>query len=516
MTADQPPSFDDVVALIRRLPDWRARGEAIGDLVRREAGPKRGERTRLLRRLADALGLDRSSVASMMSVAEWMTEHYPSGMDPDAPAYPISHAIELRRLHGRTPETAARIAPLVFSGALTIGEIRDADLLSRSERMRAEIEQNREPMPNQTARDGSRGEAQSRQDRPTPEPGERGDGFRSATALETGAWNEPARGTRGEGPSADEEPDLGAFAADLMAVMERHVGRIRAFYEAQLSEMPLEAKRQRSSLAGAHEAEPQPSKMRLEAKTQRGSLASARKAEPQISDEELEAKMRAALLGGTGKNEVEGASRERRPHEDPVRPPGTAAGDEEAPDGQDPDRQSIQDGPAPSFTAEQRQRLLAKLKDSFEPTGFDVPGDADAAHIPPGLADFLLYRKGDVFALFLLELFGGATGSRSAMDAAIRAVKAGRFGPVYMIFHERQQVFAQRTVKILHKLGSCEWTAIEARYDEEGHASLRYLDHWNSSVAPEEAASPEPDVVVQPDSQAQPTRNVVKRKEDYA
>ena len=125
MSADDPIPYDTAIRMIRQRKDWRARANALLDLERRYVRGKNSRRSHLLQRIGEDTDLSRSSLAGMLSLAEWISETYPEGIAPEGPAYPMFHAAELRRLHEWEPRAADRYAQRVFEGRLTPQQVQD-------------------------------------------------------------------------------------------------------------------------------------------------------------------------------------------------------------------------------------------------------------------------------------------------------------------------------------------------------------------------------------------------------
>lgn len=143
MTLTPPPPNGplppELVARLLEIEDWRARGLALASLVAEHGG--RGRRAAILRQVAHAAGQHRTGVDNLESITRWLRQHFPRGLDPEAPSYSLRGAIALRTLWLRDAKSAELVADQVFAGGLGPAGLRDAVALATGDDRTADAEE---------------------------------------------------------------------------------------------------------------------------------------------------------------------------------------------------------------------------------------------------------------------------------------------------------------------------------------------------------------------------------------
>ena len=116
----------DAVAELAAMKDWRVRGLLLSALFAEHETDAWGWRAAALRQVAGAIGQHPTSVHNLLAVTRWLREHFPRGLDVEAPPYSFGSATALRGLWRRDADTATLIADQVFRGGLGPTGIRDA------------------------------------------------------------------------------------------------------------------------------------------------------------------------------------------------------------------------------------------------------------------------------------------------------------------------------------------------------------------------------------------------------
>ena len=99
--------------------------------------------------------------------------------------------------------------------------------------------------------------------------------------------------------------------------------------------------------------------------------------------------------------------------------------------------------------------------------GFLEVDRESASRVPPGVAD-LVFGKGRELSLVRLELFTPQGASRSPVEAAGRAVLAGRYGTAHLVFGAEREELAMETVQLLLDQKDRGWSAWLAGFVDEG------------------------------------------------